>query len=93
MVRGVARDDKEIRALLLQSTRHLYEDGQRVLTRALDQRGNARGNLRVAVDENADVIAVVARWRCGDQAAQEFDGRLGSHSADDAGGFLARAHE
>ena len=57
------------------------------LRRCVDDMGEARGDLWVVVDEDADVILVVFRGRGGDDAAQELDRRLRPHPADDADGL------
>jgi len=89
-MRGVAGDDEEVRALLLQSARHRDQDGCGILAAAFEQGGDARGNFRIVVDQNMDVIGIVARRDSGDQAALEFDRRFRSHAADHTGGLFAR---
>ena len=84
IVRGVAGDGEEVRALALQSVCHVDQHGQGIGAGAVDQGCDARGNLRVVVDEDADVVGVALRRRRSDDAAQEIDRRLRSHAADDA---------
>ena len=72
VVRGIARDHERLGPCRFQALRDGGEGRAGVDAAALEQRRDARGDVRVVVDDQVDVVGIVSR-RCGfDHAAHEL---------------------
>ena len=85
-VGGVAGDDEEISAALLQAAGGFGELGAGRWAAASDG-GVAVGDARIVVDEDALVILVALGRRGGDEFGEEIDASGWTHAANDADGF------
>jgi hypothetical protein len=80
VMRRIAAHDQEVRAGIRQAIRRLHELRQRALTLAEDGRC-AVGDVRVVVDEDGDVVLILARIRRKDDLLHEIHRCHRAHAA------------
>jgi hypothetical protein len=78
---GIARDDEEVGAGLLQESRGLFKIRQRVLSVPEDCHV-AVGHLGIVVDEDSQMILVTSCGGRGDEQTEETHSGLGSHASE-----------
>ena len=91
MMGGVAGHGQRRGPGRLQPLCHGDEHRGGIVAPALDQPGDAAGNLWVLVDEKRHMIGIIRGGHGGDEFLHQEDRRLGPHAAKDADGFHPRA--
>ena len=90
-MRRIAAHDQEVRAARRQAVCRLQKLRQRVFALAEDGR-RAVWDIRVVVDEDGDVLLVLARIRRQDDLLHEVHRRHRAHAADNTDCLLHRDH-
>ena len=88
VVRGIAGHEQQFGPGSFETARAANEVRQRIIAAAADVRG-AVGDLRIAVDEDVQMILIAACSGVVGDFLVEVYGRLRSHAANDAKGFHA----